>query len=99
MKIIYSLKEFHQEVAKISGRELKLCSARVEFGIYDVYKFECYADGLNKWFTGSTMEESLTRLREYVSPQPEPNIDVEIDIEETSNEPFATDDNDNFINS
>jgi hypothetical protein len=82
MKTIYSLKEFHQEVAKIANKDPKYCSARVEYGIHDEYKFECYVDGYNKVFRGSTMEESLNKLREAVSPNPAPNIDVEIDIEQ-----------------
>jgi hypothetical protein len=82
MKTIYSLKEFHQEVAKIANQEPRLCSVRVEYGIHNKYRFECYVDGFNKVFTGNTMEESLIKLREQVSPNPAPNIDVEIDIEQ-----------------
>jgi hypothetical protein len=82
MKTIYSLKEFHQEVAKIANKNPKYCSARVEYGIHDEYSFECYVDGLGKVFRGTTMEESLNNLRKHVSPNPSPNIDVEIDIEQ-----------------
>jgi hypothetical protein len=82
MKTIYSLKEFHQEVSKISGKEPKYCSVRVEYGIHDIWVFNCYVDGYNKIFAGSTMEESLNKLRQEVSPNPAPNIDVEIEIEE-----------------
>jgi hypothetical protein len=80
MRAIYSLKEFHQRAAEISGKRSDLISVTVEFGLYGKTRFTCYADGVGEHFAGQTMEESLQRLRDAVHPPKQPDIDIEIDV-------------------
>lgn len=80
MKIIYSLKEFHQKAVEVSGRPEEHVQVSVTYGLFGKYSFTCYADGLSTHFQGKTMEESLVKMREEVSPTVN-NIDVEIEQE------------------
>jgi hypothetical protein len=81
MKTIYSLREFHEKVSKISNVEPSLVSVQVHYGIHDKWEFSCYFHGAGVYFSGKTMEESLQKLQEYINP-PTQVIDVEIEVEQ-----------------
>jgi hypothetical protein len=82
MKTIYSLKEFHSKAVEISGKKSDLVSVSVELGLFGAVVFSCYADGYIH-YKGKTMEESLQRLYDAVHNPPQPNVDVEIDVEQS----------------
>jgi hypothetical protein len=84
MKTIYSLKEFHSKVSEISKVEPYLVQVQVRYGIHNEWEFTCYYHGANKLFTGKTMEESLQKLQDHVSP-PTQVIDLEIEYEQETN--------------
>lgn len=84
MKTIYSLREFRDEVAKISGRDKIHVVVSAKISLFDRMEFSCYADGLSKYYTGETMEESLALLRKEIEPPSKNLIDVEIEMLEIS---------------
>jgi len=81
MKVIYSLQEFHKKAVEISGKNPELVSVVVQLGLYNNYEFKCYADGLNQFFTGKTMEESLSKMQEAVTPANLNNTSIDVEIE------------------
>lgn len=87
MKTIYSLQEFRTEVLKIAS-EVGQEYVNVRAGIENdgKVKFSCYISGYN-WNEGDTMEECLQNMQNNIKPPEIKNIDVEIEMPTTENQP------------
>jgi hypothetical protein len=84
MKTIYSLKEFRQQVLAIAALANETyTTVSVEMDHNGKCSFRCYVNGYSSHI-GETMEESLTKLREKISPLPPKDIDIIVEMEETT---------------
>lgn len=89
MKTVYSLREFREQVLEIAKLvKEEYVTVGVEMDAYEKCTFRCYVNGYNA-HSGNTMEESLSKLREKISPLPPANIDVEVEIHKAVDEVTA----------
>lgn len=85
MRTIYSFQEFYDDVVALAAqKERNYVSIKCQLSTFQGLEFSCYIDGYD-YFSGSTPEEAIGKLRDRMfPPDPDKNhIDIEIPVSQT----------------